>query len=643
MPPRFLDKNYFKSPFYREDLDEKKQNDNRDVESDVSSIKISHGVAKAEIIRKIWTKKKLVIAYSFLIFSSLIISFCKYAAGTYSPYVTSSFSRHSAITTAGVIYKIARLVAYPIVAKLSDVFGRSEGFSVAVFLLTVGYIMYAACNNVATYCLGMIFEGTGDVAYAVMQQVFIADTTNLINRGFWSSLPESITTIPTLYLGSIVAESVLENSTFRWGYGMWAIILPFTLLPLIMLMVVMERKAKKEGIAKNVKIWKTLPDGSLTKKIYHLLWIELDIFGGLLLIIGLGLVLIPLSLTGKGTNYRWKKGEFIAMFIIGVFVLVGFTLWDLYVAKNPFIPFKFMKKNKTVIAVCLLGFFDFLNYSTFTTYFPSYLQVAAHKSPGEATRIDNSLRVSFQIASVVVGLLMRFTNRARIYVWIGVPMVILGQGLMIHLVDMPTGSAANEASFIAAKSIFGVGRGFYQTASQVILQSIVTRDQVAISTAIFLATMTLGGSFGSSVCGAIWSNYLPNYLNDYLPDEYQRNSTAIYKSIVTAMKFEIGTDVRNAIDQSYRETGKILAIMSTCFTIPMIFLLLFISSVDLNKEDAIRQREVDKELEKSDVPENREVDNNFNKPSITGSSEKSLHSNSNSNPNSNVDVTNKAN
>ncbi|ODV60170.1 MFS general substrate transporter [Ascoidea rubescens DSM 1968] len=639
MPPRFLDQNYFKNPFYKEEpkQDEKNQkndNINTDSESDISSIRISPGVARAEITRKIWTKQNLIIAYSLIIFSSLIISFASYTGNTYEAYATSSFAKHSAITTANVIYKIARLASYPIIAKLSDVFGRSDGFSIAVVLLTVGYVMYAGCNNVATYCIGMIFEGIGDVAYTIMQQVFIADTTSLINRGFWASLPESLTTIPTLYLGSTVAESVLNHSSFRWGYGMWAIILPFTLFPLIIIMVYMERKAKKEGASRNVAIWKSLPDGTLLQKINHLLWVELDIIGGLLLVASLALILVPLSLTGKGKSHRWEHANFIAMFVLGFVFLIFFLVWIFRFAKNPFIPFKLMKNNKTVIAACFIGFFDFLNYATFTSFFPSYLQVAGHYSSGAATRIDNSLRVSFQIGSLVVGILMRFTKKARIYVYIGVPMVVLGQGLMIYLVNKPDGTTGNEASFIAVKTIFGVGRGFYQTSSQVIIQSIVTRDQVAISTAVFLATMTIGGSFGSSICGAVWSNYLPDKLEKYLPDEYQRNATAIFNSIKSAMMFKVGTEARAAIDQSYKETARLLAIMATCFTVPMIFLLFFIASVDLVKEDEIRQREVDRELEKSEIRQN-EIDNQneIDKNNNLKASQKSLDSNSHSESN----------
>lgn len=78
-----------------------------------------------------------------------------------------------------------------------------------------------------------IFDAIGSTGFALTQQVFVADMTSLVNRGIWSTLPDSLTTIPTLYLGTIVAQRILDHSTWRWGWGMWAIVLPVASLPLI--------------------------------------------------------------------------------------------------------------------------------------------------------------------------------------------------------------------------------------------------------------------------------------------------------------------------------------------------------------------------------------------------------------------------
>lgn len=221
-----------------------------------------------------------------------------------------------------------------------------------------------------------------------MQQIFIADTTSLLNRGLWSSLPESVASIPTLYLGTIVADEVLENSTWRWGFGMWAIILPVCAAPLIVTMYVLQRRATKNGYIKK-SIWAEdiAAATPLYKRVANLMWRDLDIVGALLFVAGMALALIPLSLTGSKNSERWSEPSTIVMLVIGVVIIGVFLLWDAKFAKTPFVPFR-MIKERTVVAACLLSVLDFFHYSTFTLFFPSYLQVVGGYSPGHASRIE---------------------------------------------------------------------------------------------------------------------------------------------------------------------------------------------------------------------------------------------------------------
>ena len=98
---------------------------------------------------------------------------------------------------------------------------------------------------------------------------------------------------------------------------------------------------------------------------------------------------------------------------------------------------------------------------------------------------------------MVVALLMHYSNRAKIWVLVGVPMCVLGQGLEIYLVNINGTHPANEASFVAAKSLVGIGRAFYQTAAQVCVQAVDQRDEVAVATGVFFASMNLGGAIGT--------------------------------------------------------------------------------------------------------------------------------------------------
>ncbi|KAM0324577.1 hypothetical protein ACHAQA_007962 [Verticillium albo-atrum] len=562
----------------------------------------SVGVVQSDLLKRA-PKKWIIAAFIGLYLMTFIDTFNKYATSTYSAYATSAFKTHSLLSASRVVETIAMLLSYPIIARLSDIFGRFELFTFSITLSVLSLILLAACQNIETYFVGGLFDAIGSVGFGITQQIFIADLTNLRNRGIWLSLPETISAIPTLYLGTIVAQAFLDNSTWRWGYGMWAIVTPVFALPLLATLFIRKLKDKKEHpeVATRPRILQTIKStDSLAMKAYKVLWVELDLFGCLLLIAGLSLILIPVSLTGARNSMAWNKGNFIAMVVVGAVLFVGFFIWDARFAQKPFIPFRLVR-HKTIMAACCLCILDFMHYSLFSVFFPSYLQVAGHFSPGHATRIDNSLRVAFQVSSMLGAVGMRYSKRAKPWVLIGVPMCVLGQGLQIYFVNMNGTHSANEASFITAKVLVGVGRGLYQTAAQVCVQAVVERDEVAIATGVFFASMNLGGAIGTSISGAIWRSNLLAKLVAYLPQASKAKAAPIFQSIVVAQNFTIGTPERIAIDTAYRESQELLAIAATCALAPMVIAMWFIKNVDLTQDQEPQEDEATSE-DKVDVP-----------------------------------------
>jgi hypothetical protein len=109
---------------------------------------------------------------------------------------------------------------------------------------------------------------------------------------------------------------------------------------------------------------------------------------------------------------------------------------------------------------------------------------------------STSLIVAYQVTRILTGVLLRFSRRPNLWIYLGVPMAILGQGLMIRFVDMPGNRTANDASFVTAKVLVGVGRGLYHTASLVSVQALVNAQNLSVTTAIFLALMSVGSAIG---------------------------------------------------------------------------------------------------------------------------------------------------
>ncbi|KIX00418.1 uncharacterized protein Z518_10557 [Rhinocladiella mackenziei CBS 650.93] len=571
---------------------------------------IQPGVQKAILLKKAWSPISLTIAFTGLLLTTLVLILSDYSQSVYDPYVTSSFKQHSALSAAKVVNNISRICAFPIIAKLSDTFGRAEMFTLSLSISTICFVLYATSQNIGQYFVSGIFDAIGGTGFLIMQQVFVADATNLVNRAFWSTLPETVTNLPAMYVGTIIGENLLTHSTWRWGYGIWAIVTPFAAIPLVVTMFVLQQRARRHGlwVKSLASVANSKDSDPFWKKTFHLIWTELDFLGMFLLTAGLSLLLIPLALTGSFNPDRWKEASFIAMFVLG-FVLIGFFVaWDLKFARKPLMPYQIVK-DRTVIAGCLIQILDFMGHSLFNVFFSSYLQVAPNYPPGQAVRIDNSLRVAFQIVALLAAVGMKYTKRTQMWVLMGPPCVLIGQGVSIYIVNNG-GGQGNEAAFVAARVAIGIGRALLQTGSQVAVQAVVSRQQVAVATGIFQASTTIGGAFGTSIAGAIWRNTLPNKLLDYLPQEDRASAAKIFQSLPTAKSFEPGTPARDAIDQAYRESQQLLGIAATAISAPNLIIMWFMRNIKLDEESEQDKIKVDNVVEKlkrsTSVPEESE-------------------------------------
>ena len=207
--------------------------------------------------------------------------------------------------------------------------------------------------NVQTYASAQIFYSAGSTGLQILQQVFIADSSNLLNRALFASLPD-LPFLATVWIGPMVASKVLSVTTWRWGYGMWAIILPAAFLPLALTLLLNQRKARKLNLLKP-RPWK----GHGFFKIIRDAWYELDMFGLMLLSAGVALVLIPLTLAANATN-TWRNGSLVAMHVVGCVCLLVFPFWETSkkLAPRPLLSLHLLKQ-RTALAGCALAFFYF--------------------------------------------------------------------------------------------------------------------------------------------------------------------------------------------------------------------------------------------------------------------------------------------
>ncbi|KAF9630677.1 putative siderophore iron transporter mirb protein [Lasiodiplodia theobromae] len=495
------------------------------------------GVKEIEAITLSWSKPHVVIAYVCMFLLYFTNAFQASITSNLSAYITSGFESHSLIPVISIVSNVMTAAAYLPIAKILDVWGRPVGFSFMTMIAVLGMILSATCKDIETYCAAQVFYSVGFTGMIFSVDVITADTSSMRDRGLAFAFTSSPYII-TAFAGPKAAENFYD-SNWRWAYGCWAIVLPVVALPLWWTLWSNKRKATKNGLL--VK----KPSGRTWLQSTWFYIVEFDLAGVILIAAGLVLFLLPFSIAESAEN-EWRTAHIIVMLVIGVACLIGFAVFERWVAPKPFIPYALLL-SRNIMGACLLDATYQIAYYCWNAYFTSYLQVVYNQSLATAGYISGIFDVVSGIWLLGVGFLIRYTGRYKWLLQIAVPLYILFVGLLIYFRRPETG-----IGYIIMVEIFiSLAGGTMIIGQQVAIMAVADHNDVAAVLAILGLFGYMGGAVGNSISGAIWTNTLPKALQEYLPAETVDQWEAIYDDLTVQLSYPIGDATRDAIIKAY--------------------------------------------------------------------------------------------
>lgn len=91
--------------------------------------------------------------------------------------------------------------------------------------------------------------------------------------------------------------------------------------------------------------------------------------GVILIAAGLVLFLLPFSIAESAAQ-EWRSAHIIVMLVIGVACLIGFAVFERWVAPKPFIPYKLLL-SRNIMGACFLDATYQIAYYCWNSYFTS--------------------------------------------------------------------------------------------------------------------------------------------------------------------------------------------------------------------------------------------------------------------------------
>ncbi|KAL4950102.1 major facilitator superfamily domain-containing protein [Aspergillus filifer] len=493
---------------------------------------------------------------------------------TYQTLATADYKQHSLLATIQVLRSVIAAAAQPTAAKIADMFGRMELIFFSVFFYTLGTVIETASNSVQTFCAGAVLYQIGYTGIMFLVEVLIGDTTSTRSRLLFSYIPATPFIINT-WIGGNLTDAVFKVSTWRWGIGMFTIILPVCSTPLLITLLYGHWKAKKDPL------YMSPAHLYSAKQLATEVFWRMDVIGIILLIAVSALILVPFTLAG-GSHEQWKKAKIIAPLIVGVCCIPAWILWE-YWSKHPMIPFKLLKDRAVWGAIGISIMFN-AAWSLQGNYLYTVLMVSFDQSNLSATRIASLYSFASVISGCILGAIVLKVRRLKPFIVAGTCLFTVSFGILYHF----RGGAGQRsyAGVIAGEILLGIAGGMFSYPAQASIQVATKHEHLAIVTALFLSSYNIGTALGSSIAGAIWTQTLLPTLTKNLGDSTLAKS--IFNNPFTFLQSNpVGTENRDTIMAAYTDTQRLLCITGLCLTVPLLVFAACLRDPVLGKKQSI--------------------------------------------------------
>lgn len=490
-------------------------------------------------------KHKNILLALFFIFIYLIewaYAFCFSVTTSLSPLATSSYASHSqGLASTDIATTIISAVCRPFLAKLADNASRPICYIVVIFFVMIGNIIVASSTTISAYVVGAGVASVGTSGVDFINSLIIADISPLKWRGFSLAMLQTPYIYNAWFTPLVVTD--LNYSNWRWGYGMFAIMVTILSIPIITLLMVYEYRAMKFIDRKKPEF------NNVMKKIWEG-FLEIDGFGLLLLGFGFTIILLPLSLYATAKD-EWRNPSIIAMFIVGGFILIFFLIFEYFFSPYPIMPKKVW--NRTLLCCVSCDFFYQLSTQTAQLYFTSYTYVVCDLTTTQWGYLNNAISVSMCFFAVITGLLHRLTHRYKMWQIFGFVIQIIANGLLVQTNHQATISLGRLAAYY---TLSGMGSGFATTSAEVALQASVPHKDLGISISFMSLFSNVGAAIGYAIGAVIWEGKMYNALRNSISTDVTDDIVlSMYGSIYVIAAYPFGTTVRDQAINAYQNVN----------------------------------------------------------------------------------------
>jgi EmrB/QacA subfamily drug resistance transporter len=422
--------------------------------------------------------RSVLLIIGALMLGMLLAALDQTIVSTALPTIVGDLGGGSHIAWVITAYLLATTVSTPLWGKLGDQFGRKVFFQAAIVIFLIGSVLSGLSHSMAELIAFRAVQGLGSGGLMVGAQAIVGDIVSPRERGRYVGLFGAVFGVSSI-VGPLLGGVFVDNLTWRW---IFYINVPIGIIALIV-------------VASQVP-------GKLSR-VHHVI----DYAGTAVLALAATSFILLTSL--GGTTYAWSSAPIWILGACGV-VLVGVFVAVERRAAEPVLPLHLFRQRAFSVT-SVVGFIVGFAMFGAITYLPAFFQVVRGVSPTLSGVQLLPLMAGLLLVSIGSGQIISRTGRYRFWPIAGSALMTLGL-FLLSLMGVGTSSLQDSLYML----VLGMGIGGVMQVLVIIVQNAVPHSELGVATSGATFFRSIGGSFGTAIFGAIFSNVLVSNLASHL-------------------------------------------------------------------------------------------------------------------------------